>query len=112
MRVLLAEDLPGQLKIELAGHQAATVTELGWSGTPDAMLLRMAASHGFVALLTGDRNLVHQQPVTRSGIAVVVLAVPDNRLATIRSLVPELLETLDRTLQPGSITTVGRWRVG
>jgi len=112
VRVLLDEDLPRQLKSDLAGHQVSTVTELGWSGTPDAGLLHLAASQGVVVLLTGDRNLAHQQPVARSGIPIIMLAVPNNRLATIRSLVPDLLEALARPPQPGSITMVGRWRVG
>lgn len=112
MRVLLDEDLPRQLKSDLAAHQVATVTELGWSAAPDAALLDLATGRGFAVFLTGDRNLARQQMAARSGIAVVVLAVPNNRLATIRSLVPDLLEALSQPLQAGSVTTVGHWRVG
>ena len=88
------------------------MTELGWSGAPDARLLHLATGQGFAVLLTGDRNLAYQQMAARSGIAIVVLAVPNNRLATIRSLAPDLLAALAQPLQPGSVTTVGHWRVG
>lgn len=90
MRVLRDEDLPRQLQRDLVGHQVATVTELGWSSATDGDVLRLAAKSGFAVLLTGDRNLPYQQLLTGSGVAVVVLAVPNNRLATIRGLVPEL----------------------
>lgn len=111
MRVLLDENLPHQLQTDLVGHQISTVTEMGWSGTLDDMLLGLAAANSFAVLLTCDRNLPYQQPIDGAGIAILVLAVPNNRLATIRSLVPEILAALSVPVQPGSVTMLGSWRV-
>jgi hypothetical protein len=44
------------------------------------------------------------------GLAVVVLAVPDKKLDTIRPLVPDILAVLDANPQPGTLSVVGSWR--
>ncbi|HUF42158.1 MAG TPA: DUF5615 family PIN-like protein, partial [Verrucomicrobiae bacterium] len=42
MRVLLDECVPRRLKSELPGHDVRTVPEVGWSGTKNGPLLRLA----------------------------------------------------------------------
>lgn len=52
------------------------------------------ARSGFTALLTADRNLEHQQNVSRSGLALIVLRARSNRLPDLLPLVPRLLAVL------------------
>ncbi len=42
MKVLLDECLPLKVKNDLPGHTVATVPEMGWKGTKDTPLLRLA----------------------------------------------------------------------
>jgi len=42
---------------------------------------------------------------------VVVLAVRDNSITTIRVVVPNILAALSDEIQPGSVTVIGDWRV-
>lgn len=111
MRILFDEDVPRPLRRELPGHDISTVVEMGWSGIKNGVLLGLAVDAGFEVLLTFDRNMQHQQNVPALGLALVVLAVPDTKLDTIRPLVPEALAVLDAHPQPGTLSVVGSWRV-
>src|SRR6266487_2183213 len=42
MNVLLDECLPRKLKDDLPGHAVSTVLEMGWAGTKNGTLLRLA----------------------------------------------------------------------
>ena len=57
MKLLLDENLPQQLRLELPRHECHTVTFMGWSGVENGKLLALAASAGFEAFLTKDANL-------------------------------------------------------
>lgn len=109
MRILLDENLPRQLARELAGHEVATVSGMGWKGAKNGTLLRLAAPH-FDLLLTADRSLRYQQNLAAIGLAVVVLAVANTRLETIRPLLSELQAVLDRNPAAGTVEVVGNWR--
>lgn len=98
MRVLLDESLPRKLGLELLGHQTTTVPRHGWAGLKNGRLLK-AASLEFDVLITGDRNLEFQQNLARLPLAVIVLIAVDNRIESLRPLVPELLEVLDSIQQ-------------
>jgi hypothetical protein len=108
--VLLDEDMPRQLKRELLGHDTSTVGELGWNGIKNGELLRLAASDGFKVVVTVDRSIPHQHNVPALGLATVALTLPNNRLATIRAMVPDILATLAGKLRPGTATTIGARR--
>ena len=75
------------------------------------MLLSLATAAGFEVLLTCDRNMQHQQNISALGLALVVIAVPDTNVETIRPLVPDLLSELDSDPRPGTLSVVGSWRV-
>jgi predicted nuclease of predicted toxin-antitoxin system len=109
LKILLDENLPRQLARDLVGHEVATVSGMGRQGAKNGVLLRLAAPH-FDVLLTADRSLRYQQNVTIAGLAVVVLAVANTKLETIRPLLPELSELLTRAPAPGSVEVVGNWR--
>jgi hypothetical protein len=65
--------MPHQLRINLIGHDVSTVQYLGWSGTKNGELLRLAETAGIEVLVTGDQNLTYQQNLSGRSIAIVVL---------------------------------------
>jgi len=104
MRILLDESLPRNLALELTGHEAQTVQKRGWAGLKNGELLRVA-SREFQVLLTGDQNLQFQQNPATLPIAVVVLVAINNRMETLRPLIPVVLEVLKR-IRPGQLIHV------
>ena len=105
MRILLDEPLPRKLASELTGHEANTVQKRGWAGLKNGRLLEVASLE-FQVLLTGDRNLEFQQNAGALPIAVIVLVAVNNRIETLRPLIPRVLEALDR-IRPGQLVRVG-----
>lgn len=106
MRILLDESLPRRLAEALSGHSVATVGECGWSGTRNGVLLSLAAVDHDV-FVTVDQNLEHQQNLSQLPLAVVVLVARDNRLPTLKALVPELLAVLEN-LPERQLVRVGK----
>lgn len=104
MRILLDESLPRKLALELSGHEVQTVQKRGWAGLKNGELLSRASLE-FEALVTGDQNIEHQQNLPKLSIAVVVLVAANNRIGTLRPLVPKLLEVL-ATIGPGQLIRV------
>ena len=105
MRILLDENLPADLAAELAGHEVATVTHLGWQGIKNSELLRRAQGR-FDVLVTMDRNLEFQQNIAGFEVTILVLLAPSNRMVHLRPLVPAILTTL-KTVRPGELRRVG-----
>lgn len=105
MRVLLDESLPRKLAFELTGHVTQTVPKRGWAGIKNGELLRIASTE-FDVLVTGDQNLEYQQNPTTLPMPVIILIAVNNRIETLRPLVPELLETL-KSVRPGQLIRVG-----
>jgi hypothetical protein len=101
MKVLLDENLPGRLKNDLSGHQAFTVYECGWAGKTNGNLLESMIEASFQALITFDKNLQHQQNFQRYTISVIVLNAPDNRYATLKMLMPSVVQILNSNPDPG-----------
>lgn len=102
MRVLLDESLPKRLVRAFEGHEAFTVTQMGWSSTVNGALLRRAVESGFTALVTADQSMEYQQSVQHLDIAVIVLLGRTNRIEHLEPLFPRLLETLP-TVRGGSV---------
>lgn len=109
MRILLDESLPRRLIRELSGHIVSTVTDNGWSGLENGELLRTGAGR-FDVFLTADQNIEYQQNLRELPMAVVVLVAINNRLDTLRPLLPELLDRLGR-LDPCTLVKVGGRRL-
>jgi hypothetical protein len=87
MRVLLDECLPRKLKREVQADVARTVPEMGWAGTKNGALLRLAERE-FDVFLTNDQNIEHQQNLKRFDLAVVVLVALTNDIEDLRPLMP------------------------
>ncbi len=105
MRILLDESLPRKLALELTGHETQTVQRRGWAGLKNGVLLR-TASQEFQVFLTGDQNLAFQQNSAALPIAVIILVAVNNRIETLRPLVPRVLEVL-QSIRPGQLVHVG-----
>lgn len=93
MRVLLDENLPVGLALHLVGHDASTVSGVGWAGVTNGELLRRVSGR-FDAFVTMDRNLAQQQPIGSLSFGVVLLSALSNRLLDLQPLVPDVLIAL------------------
>ena len=105
MRVLLDENLPRDLAGELTGHQVTTVQAVGWSGTKNGELLRLAAGR-FDALVTMDRSIQQQQNLRGLELRILVLRAPSNRMADLAPLVDPILHALAE-LVTGQVLEIG-----
>ena len=105
MRILLDESLPSELKLEIPGHNVSTVQEMGWSGVKNGELLVRATAQ-FDFFITADQNLRYQQNLSTLPIAIVVLVAKNNRIDTLRPLIPNLLASL-ATLPARTLVQVG-----
>jgi len=72
---------------------------MGWAGTGNGALLRLAADNGFNALLTVDRGFAHQQNQDDLPLPVVIMRAASNRPEELRPLVPGAIDVLAGTLQ-------------
>lgn len=104
MRLLLDECMPRRLKQELADHDVWTVQDMGWAGTRNGALLRLASTR-FDALVTVDQGIAYQQSLAGLTISVVLLAARSNDIEDLRSLLPALAVALAE-LQPGRFVRV------
>ncbi len=99
MKVLLDENFPHQLRLELPEHDVSTVAYMGWSGIHNGASLRQAPSAGFDAMMTNDRGFEHQQNLNELPFAVMLVLAPSNTIETLRPSIPQILEAL-AWLQP------------
>jgi hypothetical protein len=106
MRILLDECTPRPLKRELADYEVRTVVEMGWSEKKNGELLRLMNQGGFAILITTDQNLRYQQNLQQTGVAVVVLIAPSNKLSDLLPLIPDTRNVLN-TIVPGEVIEVG-----
>ena len=106
VRVLLDEDVDVRLRLRFSPEfEVETVTYRGWKGKKNGELLRAAAEH-FEVFVTVDRNLPHQQDLTRYSLGVVVLRPRSQALEDLTELLPEVERVLPR-LTPGRFVEVG-----
>ena len=92
------------VKIRVLGHSVSTVPEMGWAGTKNGALLRLAAT-AFEVIVTVDQNVEYQQNLRSTELAVVVLVAPDNRLETLRTLMPKVISILP-TIKAGDLVRI------
>lgn len=104
MRVILDECLPRGLKPLLIGHSVRTVRNERWNGIKNGKLLRLIETK-FDAFITVDRGLEFQQNKGSIKVGIVVLQAADNKLETLKPLMPEVLSALNR-IRPGQVIRV------
>ena len=104
MRVLLDECLPRKLREDLPGHEVSTVPEMGWRGVKNGVLLRLAEA-SFDVFVTADQGIEYQRSLVSTRLAIVILVALNNRLATLRPLMPGVLIALPNAL-PGDVVRI------
>ena len=82
MKVLLDECIPRKLKYNLPDHACQSVPEAGFAGEKNGVLLDLAESAGFDALVTMDKGVEYKQNLANRRIAIVILRAKSNRLGT------------------------------
>jgi len=103
MRILFDQGTPVAIRKSLPGHVVKTAYEQGWSALLNGELLRVADEAGFEVLLTTDKNLAHQQNLSRRKIAIVVLG--RSRWTLIKPVLSRIAEAV-KAAKPGSYTIV------
>ena len=94
MKLLLDHCVPHSFARHLPEHEVSAASELGWQKLRNGELLRAAAGAGFVALLTTDQRIKHQQNMAHLPIAVIVLIAQTNKLSSLLPLLPRLSAVL------------------
>lgn len=106
MRVLLDECVNPRVRGAFSGHPVNTVLEMGWSGITNGRLMALAQDSVDV-FVTLDRNLEYQQNLRMLNFGIIVVRVPDNKIASYRPLFPELLRAAE-VIQPGEVIRIAR----
>lgn len=99
MKLLLDNCVPTDLTRHLRPHEVEHASRVGLGNLGNGKLLLAAADRGCDALVTVDRNLSHQQDVGNLPLAVIVLRAVRNTEEALLPLVPDLLSTLNQSLQ-------------
>jgi predicted nuclease of predicted toxin-antitoxin system len=94
-KVLLDENLPVKLKYRLQDVcDIYTVSDKGWNALENGDLLNAMQKDGFDYLLTSDKNLQHQQNVTKYSFGFIILDVMNNNYESILPLLNEIKQVL------------------
>ena len=72
---------------------------MGWAGCANGELLRLAAVHGFDALVTVDRGIAYQQNPDNLPLPVVIMIAVRNRLQDLQPIVPKVVDVLSGSVQ-------------
>jgi hypothetical protein len=102
VKILLDECTPRVVKRRLPGRNVSTVQEVGWGGLTNGALLA-AADARFDVFITTDKNLRHQQNLSKLKLAVMLL--PSNRVPVIESVIPDVEAAL-MTIKPGDYVEI------
>ena len=95
MKVLLDESVPRQLaNLFTNPFEVYTVQKMGWTGTENGHLIKIAADHQFDALITVDRGFEFQQDVRKLPFPVIILFASTNRYNDLKPLVPGVISVL------------------
>jgi len=105
MRVLLDECVPEVLRREFTEHQCETARYAGFSGLTNGRLLDAAESAGFIAVVTVDQSIRHQQNMNQRRIALVIIQSDSNAFEDILPHIRHVLDAL-RTIQPGEVVII------
>jgi hypothetical protein len=91
--ILFDQGTPVGIAKFLRGHTVRTAGQQGWGTLLNGDLLRMAEAAGFDLFLTTDKNLVHQQNLSKYKIAIVVLGA--SRWSLIQPAMQQIVSTVN-----------------
>ncbi len=72
MKVFFDNNVPAPLRRNLPNHQVSTAWPMGWASIANGPLRREVEAAGFDVMVTGDKNIRHQQ--NRAGRRVSLVA--------------------------------------
>ena len=94
--MLLDEPVAHELALHFPDKfDVKSTSEMGWSGTSNGELIRVAADAGFKALVTVDKNMEYQQNLKTLPITIIVLSTPQSTIDHLTPLMPEVLSVLE-----------------
>ncbi len=100
MKLLLDESVPRRLDSFFPGpFDVRTVQQMGWAGSSNGDLLRLAADHAFDVLVTVDQGIAHEQNPDTLPLPVIIMIAARNRLQELQPLVPGVVSVLSGDLQ-------------
>jgi len=102
VKILLDECTPRILKRQLPGLAIYTVQEMGWSGTKNGALLRLAEVD-FDVFVTTDKNLRYQQNLSGRQLAFILL--PSNQVPIVGALAPAIEKAVS-TIKAGDFIEI------
>lgn len=73
MNIILDECVVVGLKRFLPNHKVATIREMAWNGLKNGNLLKACVDAGFDVLLTVDKQMRHQQNISKYNLALIVI---------------------------------------
>lgn len=85
-------------------HEVVTVAEAGWAGKQNGELLGLAEKE-FDVFVTTDKGIPHQQNISRSDLAFVLLRAKSNAYEDLAPLMDEANAALE-TGEPGTTHTI------
>lgn len=103
MQVLFDNGVPRGVASVLKEHVVEEARDRGWDRLTNGDLLRAAEAAGFEILVTTDRNIRHQQNLSRRVIAIV--ALDKSSWPLIKRKLPEIVAAV-AAATPGSYTEV------
>ena len=107
MKLLLDENLDVKLRFRFGPtHEVMTVRQMDWLGKENGELLQLMQDNGFEVLITGDKNIQHQQNWQRYPLPVIVLVARPKIYAELVKLVPQVLALLSQPELAGGVHVV------
>ena len=95
MKILLDENLPRKLKTDFGSDfEVKTARDMDWLGKKNGELLGLIVLNGFDFFVTIDKNLRHQQNLSKFNITIFLLLAPDNRITTLQKLIEKVKEKI------------------
>jgi len=103
-RVLLDEDLPHKLRPQLAEFDVWTVLRAGWAAVKNRMLLHLA-EESFEVIVSGDKNIPHQQNLQKYSLGIVLLRTGGARFKDIQPYLQQIRDAI-AVVAPGELVFV------
>jgi len=105
MKILLDENIDIRFKTYLTakGFEVFTVKEMKWNGLSNGTLLQLIKENKFDCWIVVDKNIPHQQNITKIPCQIIVLDVHRN---TLKHLIAFVADVVDLVKQASDKTVV------
>jgi predicted nuclease of predicted toxin-antitoxin system len=76
------------------GYDVSNIDDLGWRGSKDREVLRLAEDHPFNVFITADKNLRYQQNLAEKNLRIVILDACSTRPDYLLPLMERISEVI------------------